>query len=84
MADWNTSSSRGKTAVQRFLDDPKKVTVAVVAMGCLLLGIWALSFLERKEEPDATAVAFSLPDPAQALPRPESGFSLAKAAAPVD
>ena len=81
MADWNTSSSRGKTSVQRFLDDPRKVTVAVAAMGCFLLAIWALSFLDGKEEPEAAAVAFSLPDPVQALPRPESGFSLAKAPA---
>lgn len=81
MADWNTSSSRGKSSVQRFLDDPRKVTVAVAAMGCFLLAIWALSFLDGKEEPEAAAVAFSLPDPAQALPRPESGFSLAKAPA---
>jgi hypothetical protein len=82
MADWNTSSSRDKNALLKLLDDPKKVTAAVVGLGVLLVGVWALSFLDKKEEPDASAVAFSLPDPAKALSAPESGISLAKARGP--
>lgn len=79
MGDWNTSSSRGKNPLQRLLDDPKKLTVALVGGGVLLIGVWAMSFLDGKEEPETATVAFTLPDPVQALSAPNSGFSLAKA-----
>ena len=84
MADWNTSRSQGKSAFQRIMDDPKKVIVAVAVMACVLISVWAISFLEKGDGPDAPAVTFSLPDPTEALSPPKSGFALAKAAAPAD
>lgn len=81
MGDWNTSSSRDKNYFQRLMDDPKKLTAALVGLGVLLVGVWAMSFLDRKEEPETAAVAFTLPDPAQALSAPNSGISLSKARA---
>ncbi|TBR21783.1 hypothetical protein EPO15_09425, partial [bacterium] len=84
MADWNTSSSRNKNALERLMDDPKKVTAAVVGLGALLVGVWALSFLDKKGEPEQASVAFTLPDPQKALPPTGSGMLVAKAKAPVD
>lgn len=64
------------------MEDPKKLTAAVVALGALLIGVWALSFLDRKDDPEQGRVAFSLPDPQKALPPTGSGLLVAKAAAP--
>ena len=79
MADWNTSST-SRSGFERFLSDPKKLSISLVGVGAVLLTLWALAFRQAPPEPEAAAVAFAPPDPSRALPPVGSGMLPARSA----